>query len=132
MEALGHQRIERAPSVGIVPRLAARLAAWRLDRALALGGDPRSSPVLAARAAQLTRRRNREALASRLDAALAASGQPRAMPSAAIQPPLVEVASARELLAQAAAILRSEEPIHCAGAARLRLLLSDGASPLYY
>jgi hypothetical protein len=54
------------------------------------------------------------------------------MPSSAIQPPQVEVEEAGELLTEAGTILRSGAPIYCQGVARLRHLLSDGASPLYY
>ena len=54
------------------------------------------------------------------------------MPTAAIQPPRIEVEAALALLTQAAAMLRTDGPIYCQGVARLRLLLSDGASPLYY
>jgi len=134
VEALGHPKIETtvAPRVGTLARILATLRGWQLDRELSDGADPRSSALLTARAAQLTRRDTRDALAGRLEGALRASRRSPAMPTAAIQPPRIEVEAALALLTQAAAMLRTDGPIYCQGVARLRLLLSDGASPLYY
>jgi hypothetical protein len=117
-----------APPARFLPRAWARLRSWRLDRALISGADPRSSPLLAARAAQLTSRRNRERLAARVEGALEVSPGI----SAAIQPPRVELEAARSLLTQVGAILRSDGPIYCQGIARLRILLSEGGGPLYH
>jgi hypothetical protein len=134
MEALGDHGIETATAAParLLSRAHARLRAWRLDHDLIGGADPRSSPVLAARAAQLTGIRSRERLATRLEDALDTSGRPPRMPSAAIQPPRLELEEARLALTEVMAVLRSGGPVYCQGMARLRLLLTDGASPLYY
>ena len=55
------------PTAGVLRRLRARLAALQLDHRLVAGEDAVSDPVLACRAAQLTRRRCRDQLAGGLE-----------------------------------------------------------------
>lgn len=104
----------------------ARLRPVALDEQLAAGADPSQSARVAARAAQLTRRKTRAQLATaleRLTAAQASRVRIRASRTA------VRVNGDRMLaLAQS---LRSSEPVYAGGVASLELLLRDGAGPLY-
>src|SRR2546430_1931839 len=65
-------------------RIAARIFAGRLDRALIAGADPATSPRLAARAAMLTARASRAELADGLEQIVASAQRPpsrgRALP----------------------------------------------------
>src|SRR5437667_12532446 len=110
-------------------RVAARLIAGRLDRALIDGADPSASPRLAARAAMLTSRSTRSELADGLDVVLARAQRPpsrrRALPRHASV--LANAALMREL----AGMLRGRAPLYAAGIARVRRLLTDGTGPMY-
>jgi hypothetical protein len=113
-----------------VRRLHARLAGWRLDRRLAAGADPRGDELLGCRAEQLVKPTYRHLIADGLRAALARANW--AGPLGSVVP--VARSSVRmyadELLALAAR-LDSDGPVQARGVARARLLLLDGASPLY-
>jgi hypothetical protein len=105
---------------------------WRaLDRALARGADPASSPTLALRARRLTGRGNRERLAASLRDVITAAGQPPAMPSSRIPPSRPEAPAARGQLRTIEWLLESDAPMYVQGLARLELLLTDGGGPLY-
>ena len=131
---LATERVEmprRHPSArALLAGLSARLRGPRLDRALAGGADPTSTMALARRASWLTADRQRERMAEAINRLLAAS---RRAPTWTSAVPLnrSQISTARALLLQIEAILLSEGPIYCQGIAMLRLLISDGASPLY-
>jgi hypothetical protein len=113
-------------------RVAARMRATSLDRALAAGCDPSVSPALAARAELLRTRRVREAVASSIYQTLkdATVGVP---PYSMRVPPARDAVrrNRRELL-ELAAELRQAPDVSHRGVAATCLLLGDGTGPLYY
>ena len=110
-------------------RLAARLRATRLDRALARGADPSGSALLAARAATLTSARSRRALADALEEIVAcASEAPRRR---RLAPPRASVLANAVALRELSALMRSATPLYARGIALLGELVTDGAGPLY-
>jgi hypothetical protein len=112
----------------------ALLAHWHagtLDRALAAGAGPYAGAVIAVRAQQLTTARSRRRLAGglarvRRDAAGALSGW-----TAVVAPDHHEVAAAALEIVALERRLRDGGRVEAAGAAMLRILLTDGSSPLY-
>jgi len=115
----------------VLEALLARIR-WRsLDRALAAGADPSSSATLAQRARHLTRPSTQASLAESVRGVIEAAGQPPAMPSSRIPPSRPEVPAARGDLERIASLLASDGPVYAEGLARLELLLTDGAGPLY-
>jgi hypothetical protein len=108
---------------------AARVLGPVLDSRLAAGADPGASALLAARAASLTSRRARRALAGELEHAVAsARGPQRRWWAAPARQPVRE--NEQELLALAS-LLRSKRPLYAAGVAAARALASDGTGPMY-
>jgi hypothetical protein len=103
----------------------------RLDRDLAAGRRPGSSPAHARRARRLVAPRGRRRLAAGLERPLAAAVAPRPVYSAAVPPHRGEVRAAREDLEALVERLRDERPVTARGVALVSLLLSDGASPAY-
>ncbi len=109
-------------------RLVSALRADSLDRALVAGRDPTSSHALTLRAARLTSMRRRSQLAAGIDR-LATSG---AVPGrSVVAGPVAAVSANRDRLMGLAALLRGGAPLYAAGVARLRLLLTDPASPAH-
>jgi hypothetical protein len=109
----------------------ARMNAVRLDRELAEGADPATSAILRQRVRQLTSRRERERLASSLQARLDAAQAQKASLSAAVPTQGREILRAKEQLLELIDRLRQPLPVDVTGAARIRRLLTDGASPIY-
>ena len=112
-------------------RVLAALRHHSLDRAIARGVDPSSSPLLAFRAGRLTRARSRERLANSVRGVIAAAEHPPRMPSAKVPPSQSEVLGAQFALDEVEGLLCSSLPVYAEGIARLEMLLTDGASPLY-
>ncbi len=113
----------------IITRLRARIHRLRLDRELADGADPASSPLLAARAGQLVCRGNRYRLAAGLDhLALAADGPPSLF---AIRPRRAALEANRFALLELAAMLRKGGLLYARGIAILELVLIDGTGAAY-
>lgn len=110
-------------------RLRARLGRLELDRALAAGADPSASPLLAARAAQLVRRRTRQRLADGLEhIALTVDARRGRFRT----PPLRGAVRAnRAELMELAATLRRARLVYARGMALLELILIDGTGPAY-
>jgi hypothetical protein len=116
-----------APS--LMTRLRARARRLELDRALAEGADPASSPLLAARAAQLVARANRYRLAAALEhLALTADAPLRPWRTA---PRRSAVGANRSELIELAATLRQGGLLYARGIAILELVLIDGSGPAY-
>lgn len=116
-----------APSA--TTRLRARTRRLELDRALADGADPTSSPLLAARAAQLVGRANRYRLAAALEhLALTADAPARLFRTA---PRRGAVVANRTELMELAATLRQAGLLYARGLAILELVLIDGSGPAY-
>jgi len=114
---------------GLITRLLARGRRFGLDRALAEGADPTSSPLLAARAAQLVRPANRLRLASALERlALVAESRPTRFK---VVPRRRAVEANRFALLDLAATLRKGGLLYARGIAILELVLIDGTGPAY-
>jgi len=119
-----------ARRVTLLDRLKARSRARRLDRQLANGAEPESSVLLSVRAQLLTRDAERRVLARSLGRAMRA-----ALPSGRAWRMLPvrrdAVWGARAELEGLAARLMAAGPVNVQGVAQVRLLLADGAGPLY-
>jgi hypothetical protein len=122
-------RMRRAMRPPIGARVAARVFAHRLDRALIAGADPASSPRLAARAATLTSRSTRGELADALDRLIASAQLPP--PRRRLVPRHSSVLANSRLLRELAAMLRGSGPLYVSGIALLCTLLTDGTGPVY-
>ena len=114
-----------------------RLAGWRarlhrgaLDRDLACGIAPWRSSAHAARALQLTGPRHRETCAEGLEQVLGDTERPRRMGSVVLADPAAVLLCA-PVIWEIVGTLRSPEPVSAEGMARLRMILCDGAGPLY-
>jgi hypothetical protein len=120
-----------APAV-LLTAVRARVRAGSLDRRLAAGAPPWESPVLAARALQITNERSRRNLARTLErlAERAERSAPGSL-SAVVPVCRSEVRAALPQIMSVAARLRDDAPVDARGIARLVALLSDGAGPLY-
>src|SRR5579862_7690508 len=118
--------LPHAPAPRRLARIAARLRAGSLDRALIAGADAGSSAALAARAAVLTAPAARHGLADTLEALLA--------PPHTRRRPLHDRRVARANAARvraAAAGLRDAAAPDARGVAILHELVADGSGPLY-
>jgi hypothetical protein len=114
-------------------RLAAT-ARWRsiaLDRELAGGADPDTSPLLAARATQLVSPRSRRRVAAGLAGAFQSAQNPKPRFTAALPPQSSELLDARAVLNALTRRLGGSGAVNARGVAMLLELLSDAASPLY-
>jgi hypothetical protein len=110
----------------------ARLRGAHIDARLAQGIEPWHSPVYAARCRQLTNERSRHTLARSLELLVEdADERPRLSLSSVVHPSRARVHEARPLLLMIASRLRSDAPVHPRAVAAIRVLLSDGAGPVY-
>jgi hypothetical protein len=112
-------------------RVLARTGAWRLDQALAAGVCPDASATLSLRAHRLIGPATRHALARELRDVIDRARRPRARLDNGIRLCAVEVLRSRDAIGDLADRLDGREPVEPAGVARVRLLLRDGAGPLY-
>lgn len=122
-------RVRRALDPPLSARVAARVFAHRLDRALIAGADPADSPRLAARAAMLTSRSIRGELADGLDRLIATAQLPP--PRRKSIPRHSSVLANSKLLRELATTLRGSGPLYAGGIAMLCTLLTDGTGPVY-
>jgi hypothetical protein len=95
-----------------------------LDRALAAGADPGSTPALTTRALQLSAGRSRSALAAALVRMVDS-------PPAGLLRSRAAVRANRDRMVELAQLLHSSQPLYVTGLAEIRLLLSDGCGALY-
>jgi hypothetical protein len=128
------ERADASPSArraGPRDRVMVRARAAALDRELARGRPPEASTRLALRAQQLVRMRSRRDLADSIRRLLARAAQPDASrrPPATVRWERVR-AAAGEFQALADRLL-SAAPLPARGVAHARVLLGDGAGPLY-
>jgi hypothetical protein len=114
--------------VHIRHRVAARLHAWDLDRALAEGASPDSSVSLALHAARLYRPSHRSGLAHTVRGLATIAARPRRLKAPVSSRAVVEAAHELEAVA---ARLAAPGPVEVQGVAKVRSLLADGAGPLY-
>jgi hypothetical protein len=122
-------RVRRAWRPPFTARIAARVFARRLDRALIEGADPVVSPRLAARAARLTSQSTRSELADGLERLIATAQLPP--PRRRSLPRHSSVLANSKLLRELAAMLRGSGPLYAGGIAMLCTLLTDGTGPVY-
>lgn len=116
--------------VSLVTVLKARVHAHQLDEALAAGADPAGSDELGRRAAHLTSRRYRIALARGLDNAVDFPDASRFM-SAAVHPPAPILRAVSPSVRALADALRAALDPSPRGVALAQRLLVDTTSPLY-
>jgi hypothetical protein len=114
---------------GVTTRLAARLSADTLDRALAAGADPTECPRLAARAAHLTCPHTRARLAGTVERFLQAAELPTSR--SRVHPARGGVRANRALILELVARLREDAPVYARGVAACELMLRDGTGPAY-
>ena len=120
-----------------VAELAQSSRAWlfrrELDRRIAQGADPESSPELSRRARQLVSSDFRARMAAGLRRAIAVAEQPRPTSlSARVPVQRSAILDERERLLGLARTLTEEQAVSARGMARVEELLTDGRSPLYY
>ena len=123
--ACSQQLLAPRRPVGVLARLRAR----GLDQRLADGADPRSSSLLAARAAQLTHPQVRARIAAGLERMALSIDQPSTR--FAITPQRGAVLANRTRLFDVAATLRSRTPVYAGGIAGARLIVIDGTGPAF-
>ena len=113
-------------------RMQSHLCGDRLDRDLAAGVPPETSPLLALRAAQISSPHSRRELAAlvrhMLDSAVHPDESPLHARSMAILPRVRKAQHEFEALAEH---LEAPVPLPARGMAAVKLLLRDGAGPLY-
>ena len=112
-------------------RLVARIAARRLDGELARGVAPQARASLALRAQALGEQATRDALAQGLMLALNSARCPPAPCAARVPIAHKQVLAAASELEELAERLLAPGPVAARGLAQVRLLLTDGAGPLY-
>jgi hypothetical protein len=123
--ACSQQLLAPRRPVGMLARLRAR----GLDRRLADGADPRSSSLLASRAAQLATPRARARIAAGLERMARSIDAPPT--HFAITPDRGAIVANRARLFDVAATLRSHRPVYAGGIAGARLIVVDGTGPAY-
>jgi hypothetical protein len=131
-----HAARPSAPTVGtrrrasLRARLVARVRAGQYDRLLAVGVVPAPESALSAHRARLTSTTERHAIAHSLRRAVrdARDGAPL---SSRIPLNIPNITAAEDLIERAALRLHAPQPVNALGVARLRLILGDGAGPLY-
>ena len=104
---------------------------FELDRELAEGADPTSSPALQTRARRLQRTDFRRGLVAQIDAALAKAEHPPHWHSASLPVRALEVRSARETLQALRQVLTAPGAPCVQGLALAACLLNDHHGPLY-
>ena len=124
----GCVRVERIPPL---LRLRARVWARETDRALASGISPDSSACLSVRAHQLIGCPTRSVLARAIRRLVDDAGHPLRPMSFSVPICRSKVSRSRHTLERLADRLMSDGPLDARGLAQIRLLLSDGAGPLY-
>ena len=112
-------------------RLVARLRASELDAALAAGASPDSSAPLSLHAHALISAKNRRKLSQEILQILHKAEQPRSVFDPTVPICRRKVLNVRELVEELADRLQDRNPVATHGVANVRLLLRDGAGPLY-
>jgi hypothetical protein len=126
-----NQKVRTSGAVSLRIRVRTRLRRHKLDRELASGVDPNINPLCCERARELVGEQNRKRIAASLEQLLGeADSGPRAFTS---RVPIARAAirDSRGYLDTIVELLRTPAYISAQGVARISLLLSDGAGPLY-
>ncbi|MGY4648680.1 hypothetical protein [Mycobacterium sp. URHB0021] len=137
MATLGHHHVDDSlpdtfTEASIVTRVIAGLFATRFDKQLAAGVAPEPGSVIAARVSRLASAGERRTLAEALHHSLCEADSRRTRMSPTIPVDRSAVAAAEGLIDQVVQRLTGPRPVSARGVARLRLLLSDGAGPMYW
>jgi hypothetical protein len=111
--------------------LGAKVFARRLDREVEAGARAHVGTALALHVARLTSTREREQIARAFRLHVRDADQPYRGYSSRVMVDRAGVLAARDLIDEVNLRLLSPHPVQARGMARLRLLLTDGAGPLY-
>ena len=111
-------------------RVLARLGAGRLDRALAAGASPDGGVAISLRAHELIGVRVRRTLSRGLLDLIVQARAP-AWPRTSVPVCRGKILSAQVLIEATARRLVEDRPVSARGVAQIRLLLTDGCSPVY-
>ncbi|MGD9619137.1 MAG: hypothetical protein AB7G47_02815 [Mycolicibacterium sp.] len=126
----------RDDQAGLFMRVAARLLSDRLDRQLAAGCPATAGALLDAHATRLGSLAARDDLADSMRRLLcrAFTKGPSGWPNCQVaQPKYASIAAAHETVRRSIALLIDRQrPINPRAIARLRILLTNGAGPLYH
>lgn len=137
MTPLGHHHVDDSlpntfTEASIATRVIAELFATRFDKQLAAGVAPEPGSVLAARVSRLASAGERRKLAEALHHNVCEAHSRGMRMSATIPVDRSAVAAAEGLIDQVVLRLTGPRPVSAHGVARLCLLLSDGAGPMYW
>jgi len=137
MATLGHHHVDDSlrntfTAASITTRVIAELFATRFDKQLAAGVAPEPGSVLAAHVSRLASACERRKLAEALHHRVCEVHSRRTRMSATIPVDRSAVTAAVGLIDQVVQRLTGPGPVSARGVARLRLLLSDGAGPMYW
>ena len=105
--------------------------AGSLDRELAAGSPPESTPALALRARHLTALSHRRRLAETYSRILREAREPGRRPPHVIRPCRSRIAASEPELTHLAAALTEPGPVAARGVAQALVLLTDATGPLY-
>jgi hypothetical protein len=119
------------PRPTLLARLEARLRAGTLDKQLAVGVPAVEGRALAVHTERLVSRDEREAIARALRRAVEGARDREAPLPVRIPLNIPNITVAQDRIDQVTLRLHSPKPVAARGMARLRLLLADGAGPLY-
>lgn len=125
--------VPRDQRPSLVARLTARARADKYDRLLSVGVTPKPGSALAAHRARLTSAAERQAIARSLRRVYRDAHDHTSPTTWSSRIPLnvPNITAAADLIDRVTQRLHSPRPIGARGMARLRLILSDGAGPLY-
>ena len=112
-------------------RVMARLLAAKFDRMLAVGVRPAEGSPLAVHADRLTSVDERESIAHSLRRSLDDARNRGAHMSYRVPLNVPNIVAAEDRIDQVTLRLHSPRPVNARGMARLRVLLADGAGPMY-
>lgn len=116
----------------VADTMLARVFGFRLDRRLAAGDDPDSSRLLASRAQHLVSVATRQALAESWECLLVRARCASAPGHGAMAIRADRVLAAEPDVLELIAHLRTALPVAARGVAAARVLLTDGAGPVYH
>lgn len=125
------EEFARRETVSLRAWLGSKMFVGRLDREVEAGARAHVGTALALHAARLTSTREREQIARAFRLHVRDADQPYRRSSSRVMVDRAGVLAARDLIDEVTLRLLSPHPVRARGMARLRLLLSDGAGPLY-
>ncbi|GAT10653.1 hypothetical protein H7I77_26210 [Mycolicibacterium novocastrense] len=112
-------------------RMVARLRANKFDRMAAVGGVAPQSDAYAAHCARLMSTAEREAVARALRRIVRDARGHGPLMSSRVPLHVPNIAAAEDVIDEITLRLHSPRPVGARGMARLRILLADGAGPVY-